>query len=280
MPRGPLYEGWRAQFEYERGDEEAARAKFAALAEEYASQGGFVRWVNRQLGNLELLHGRLRAAEEHYEEVGDGQRATWLLFVLADTAGALAALERRLENETFEDVPVLDRPWIWMARTAAAAGDAERARELVARRDAEVSPRYLAIERRYEHDLMAWIAIAEGDTERALSEFRLQPPDACPRCRAEEAARLFKTAGQPDSAIARYVEYIETPSNFSLGFDAMRLAPAHESLAQLYDAQGDLENAALHYAQFVDLWEDADPVLQPRVEAARARMQEIVRERG
>ena len=51
-------------------------------------------------------------------------------------------------------------------------------------------------------------------------------------------------------------------------------------MAQLYDAQGDLESAALHYAQFVDMWEDADPVLQPRVEAARARLQEIVRERG
>lgn len=280
MPRSPLYEGWRAQFEYERGDEEAARAKLAALAEEYASQEGFVRWAHRQLGNLELLHGRLRAAEEHYGEVGDGRRATWLLFVVEDTAAAVSALERLLENESFEDVPVLNRPWIWLARTAAAAGDAEKARELMARRDAEVSPRYLEIERRYEHDLMAWIAVAEGDTERALSELRLQPTDACPRCRAEEAARLFRAAGQPDSAIARYVEYIETPSNFALGFDATRLAPAHESLAQLYDAQGDLEKAAVHYAQFVELWADADPVLQPRVDEARARLQEIVRERG
>ena len=62
--------------------------------------------------------------------------------------------------------------------------------------------------------------------------------------------------------------------------DALVRAPAHESLGRLYDERGDLENAALHYAQFVDLWEDADPVLQSRVEAARARVQEIVRERG
>ena len=55
---------------------------------------------------------------------------------------------------------------------------------------------------------------------------------------------------------------------------------AHESLGRLYDERGDLENAALHYAQFVDLWEDADPELQSRVAVARDRLQEIVRERG
>jgi tetratricopeptide (TPR) repeat protein len=143
-----------------------------------------------------------------------------------------------------------------------------------------MSLRYVEIERRYEHDLTAWIALADGDPVRSLSEIRLQPRDPCKRCRAEARARLFEAAGQADSAIARYREYIETPSNFVLGFDALFLAPAHESLGHLYDERGDTENAALHYAQFVDLWEDADAVLQPRVETARARLQEIVRERG
>ncbi|NNK49784.1 MAG: tetratricopeptide repeat protein, partial [Gemmatimonadetes bacterium] len=280
MPRSPLFEGWRAQFEYERGNEQAARAKFEALGEEYASQSGIVRWANRQLGRLELLHGRLQAAEALHEGIGDAGRAHWRLFVLADTAGALSALERAIEDESREDVPVLNRPWIWFARIAAWAGDPGLARGLVARRDAEVSPRYLEIERRNEHDLEAWIALAEGDPERALSEMRLRPPDQCPKCRAEEAARLFEALGQADSAIARYREYIETQSNFSLFLDATQLAPAHESLGRLYDEKGDLENAALHYAQFVELWGDADPILQPRVEAARTRLQAIVRERG
>ena len=91
---------------------------------------------------------------------------------------------------------------------------------------------------------------------------------------------MFEVTGPADSAIARYEQYLGTPGNFNLWQDARTRAPAHESLGRLYDEQGDLENAALHYAQFVELWEDADPELQPRVEAARARMQEIVRERG
>ena len=43
---------------------------------------------------------------------------------------------------------------------------------------------------------------------------------------------------------------------------------------------GDLENAAVYYARFVELWADADAELQPRVEAARTRLEEIIRERG
>jgi tetratricopeptide (TPR) repeat protein len=283
MPRNPLFEGWRALFEYERGDEEAARAKFEVLAEDYASQSGVVSWATRQLRNLELLHGRLRAAEARSDGVSDRRRADWLLFVVGDTVAALSALGQVLDGESleeFEQRPVLNRPWIGLAGLAARAGNPDLARELIARRDSEMSLGYVEIERRYEHDLAAWIALADGDPERALSEIRLQPRDACPRCRAEAHARLFEAAGQVDSAIARYREYIETPSNFNLGLDALFLAPAHESLGRLYDEKGDLDNAALHYAQFVDLWEDADPVLQPRVEAARARLQEIVRERG
>jgi hypothetical protein len=53
-----------------------------------------------------------------------------------------------------------------------------------------------------------------------------------------------------------------------------------ERLGQLYDGLGDMENAALYYARFVELWADADAELQPRVTVARTRLEEIIRERG
>ena len=229
------------------------------------------------------MHGRLQAAEEQRDGVSNQREAEWLLSIVNDTVQALSALNLVFERESleqFEQTPVLDRPWIRFAFLSAKAGDSDRAREMVARRDSEVSPRYLEIERRYEHELMAWIALAEGDHELALREMRQQPKDACPRCRALGFARLHDRAGQPDSAIRRYREFVETPSNFNLGLDALHLASTHERLGQLYDERGDTESAALHYAQFVDLWEYADPDLQPRVESARARLEEIVRERG
>mgnify|MGYP001825626788 CR=1 FL=1 len=224
---------------------------------------------------LDRARGETGAALENGLET-----AAFLLIAVNDTAGALRELDRALRQYPPERLPVLDRPWVWAAMIAARAGDPDRARELIGLRDAEVSPRFLEIERRYEHDFEAWLAVAEGDADRALSELRRQPPSGCARCLPADFAHLFDAIGEADSAIARYEQYLETPSNFQLFLDALVRAPAHETLGQLYDEKGDLENAALHYAQFVELWEDADPELQPRVAAARVRLEEIVRERG
>lgn len=36
----------------------------------------------------------------------------------------------------------------------------------------------------------------------------------------------------------------------------------------------------IHYAQFVELWRDADAELQPQVQKARQRLRELQRRRG
>jgi hypothetical protein len=51
---------------------------------------------------------------------------------------------------------------------------------------------------------------------------------------------------------------------------------AHERLGSLYLEVGDTAAAAHHLATFIDLWQDADPELQPRVEAARRRLAGLV----
>lgn len=52
------------------------------------------------------------------------------------------------------------------------------------------------------------------------------------------------------------------------------------ALARLRDEAGDTEEAAAYYARVIQFWEDADPEIQPLVQEARDRLQEIVRERG
>jgi tetratricopeptide (TPR) repeat protein len=49
-------------------------------------------------------------------------------------------------------------------------------------------------------------------------------------------------------------------------------APAHLRLAEIYEAQGERQKAAEHYARFAELWKDCDPELRPLVEEARRRM--------
>jgi len=48
----------------------------------------------------------------------------------------------------------------------------------------------------------------------------------------------------------------------------------------MYDERGDWEKAAEYYARFVELWKGADAELQPRVEVAQKRLDEIFAERG
>ena len=63
-------------------------------------------------------------------------------------------------------------------------------------------------------------------------------------------------------------------------FDRHLLGPSLERLAELYDERGNLDDAALYYARFVELWAEADEELQPRVRAAQVRLEVILRERG
>lgn len=96
-----------------------------------------------------------------------------------------------------------------------------------------------------------------------------------------DLARAFDQAGVADSAIARYEMALEhTDELIELDWQPRQIPITYLRLARLYDERGDLEQAAGYYGRFVDLWEDADAEFQPKVERARARLEEIVRERG
>ena len=131
------------------------------------------------------------------------------------------------------------------------------------------------------------VAFGEGRFADAVSalkqaevDFDSFYPDFGTRLFSWDLARAFDRAGMADSAIARY--------ELSLGFgdllETQRQAGEYPitliRLAERYDEKGDLEQAAGYYGRFIELWAEADPDLQPRVEAARLRLEEIVRERG
>ena len=81
--------------------------------------------------------------------------------------------------------------------------------------------------------------------------------------------------------LGRYDEAIPWYANIA------QLAPfevAHRSIAwlrlgEIYDRQGDSEGAAEYYAKFIDAWSDADPELQPHVEAARQALAALAPDR-
>jgi tetratricopeptide (TPR) repeat protein/tRNA A-37 threonylcarbamoyl transferase component Bud32 len=86
--------------------------------------------------------------------------------------------------------------------------------------------------------------------------------------------------GQPDSAIAVFERYAHSPNAYTsrLIYDAGWLPSVYVQLGELYEERGDRGSAAHYYNEFVELWTDADPELQPQVEEVRQRIARLVGE--
>lgn len=85
-------------------------------------------------------------------------------------------------------------------------------------------------------------------------------------------ARAHRDAGARELELQVLERYVSGYTMLPAFWDALFLGPAHERLAKLYDERGESASAAKHYAEFIELWKNADETLGPRVDAARARL--------
>jgi tetratricopeptide (TPR) repeat protein len=196
----------------------------------------------------------------------------------AEQARGLAIVDSAMAR--VEQMTVLDRPYLRFARILATAGRPQRARSLIEAFESEVLPSMGISSTAELLRTRAAIALAEDRFDDAIAGY-LQADEG--RClgRCYGLARAYDLAGQPDSAIAVYHRYATVHDVHGWWLeDRFQLAPTFERLGQLYDAVEDWESSATYYAKFIDLWIGADEVLQPRVERARARLAEILAERG
>lgn len=256
-------------------------------------------WLALRLGQFAAARGRLAEAEEEirirlaflseseidtefYETV---VQAAWTDVVVRQRPeAAVARLSEALDQHPLADLEPRDRPYLEFAEVYASAGSGETAKALVTEMRTEFEPSDLKRMRADLWRVEGEIALAEGRPEAAIESFQRARQDFCHICPLLGLARAYEVAGQPDSAIAALTRYVETPYSdrflpysYALG---QALAPAHERLAELEDEAGNLDDAARHYARFVELWSDADEELQPRVRAAQARLDTIVSRRG
>ena len=118
-----------------------------------------------------------------------------------------------------------------------------------------------------------FVALHAGRAAEAIPLLRqAAESSACNVCALPHLARAYDAAAQPDSALAVYRRYLDTPSGERGIADAFWRGTVLLRLAELHDARGDSSEAARRYAEFVSLWNGADPELQPRVAAARRRL--------
>jgi tRNA A-37 threonylcarbamoyl transferase component Bud32/tetratricopeptide (TPR) repeat protein len=190
-------------------------------------------------------------------------------------ARASAILARLRARIPLAQMPAAERPYVTLAELAALLQAPALAREAAEgwkreqqdQVDDSVGTRA---------SLEAYIALAEGRWRDAID--RLREADArfavSERYTEVTLARAFDAAGEPDSALAHFETLIRMPEGNPRS-EPSWLAMVSRRLGELYEAKGDLAKAAEHYARFIELWEKADPELQPTVREARARLAAI-----
>ncbi len=301
----PTTRTWAAFLALDRtGDYEAFDHTMGELASDAAGNLYSFANAHQDLSRADAARGRLQEAQAHLERAETAHRergrppealanviiSAWFdLDVGQDAGAAVARVEEGLDRYPVSQMDPLERPYLELAMLYAAAGRPDDAHRFMRELEAETPAELLNGAPGNEAATRAAIARAEGRHDDALRYGRSETArgrrgngvQECARlCRLMSLALTFDAAGRADSAIAYYDAYVNTPSFGRIVADGTYLGEGLERLAQLYDGRGDRESAAVYYAQFVNLWADADAELQPRVEAARARLAEIVRERG
>ncbi len=249
------------------------------------------------LADLELTSGRLEEAERRLIEgrrlddaagrsnpaiddsIALAFRDAWFL---EDQARAAKRLDSAVAHLPLKSLPIVDRPYLALATAYAAAGRADRARAALHDFETEADTTLRRFRASDVEAVLGEIAIAEGKPRDAIPHFvkahsypsepGVTPPEL--PVYYVRLGRAYDLAHEPDSAVANFRRYLETPyqDRILTGNDPTYLAAVDKRLGELYEAKGDLANATKYYTKFVELWKNADPELQPKVREVRARL--------
>ena len=298
FPESPRIGQMRALFASHEGEYGDAVEHVEDLRMREARSPFWPHYTSLLRAGVAAVQGHLAEAERHFrnafaasEEQGLDHEALSTVLDMAylraltagDGAGAVRMADSALSRVPLAELDPLDRPYLNAVRVYARAGRPERAADVLSDYESlDLGGSYDGAERDL-HWMRGEIALSEGRPEEAVRELRRANAHAgaCRLIAVPSLGEAFAQAGQADSAIAAYERYLNAGSVYNrIFFDRFTLGPAYEVLGQLHDERGDRARAAEYYAKFVELWKDADPELQPRVQAALQRLDEIVAMRG
>lgn len=245
-----------------------------------------------------MMRGRIREGRAAYAD----------LRTIAQQAGLApqqlaAALEMALATQLFEDpqrglrearealerypltsMPRRERPYFNAISVHIIAGDITGAESIVDLARKEPSGRAL-----WAGQTEAWewgqalLAMHRGDPDPMIRLFESNSVDGdalgCALCGLAELGQAYERAGRREDALRAYEQYLDRRELYRAPFWWYDHSAVLLRAGELHEELGDREQALRRYGEYVDLMRDADPVLQPRVAAARRRM-EALRGRG
>jgi tRNA A-37 threonylcarbamoyl transferase component Bud32/tetratricopeptide (TPR) repeat protein len=298
--RSPSFPSGPARFDehWNRREYDAAEQ----LARNKADSASPRAALNAQDGlvGVAAARGRLREAERRFALVneararvsGDTVDPYFVAFMHAmvdgelrgDATRGIAALDAALRATPVASIPVNKEQSTLLALGYARLGAAGKARELLNQHEARIDALARRQEATFDLRLRGMIAMADGKTDSAIDLFRRGdidpdglPTNSCMLCTPLAIGLAFDRSGKSDSARAYLTKYVETTESGRFLLDRWYLAPSLYRLGELYESAGDTKHATEYYGRFVDLWKNADPELQPRVEEARKRMERMNR---
>jgi len=196
------------------------------------------------------------------------------------------ALDAALAQTPLRTLRVEQRGYFQLATFYSWAGRPDKARQILKQYDEEVrEPQWRRVFEPDRHFALGEILLAEKKPLDAVREFWASdsltdgPSNECARCIDDDLGRAYDLANLPDSAIAHFEAYLADPAVRAPGRDATVLAGIHKRLGELYEAKGDASRAITHYSRFVELWKNADPELQPKVDDVRKRLAALQKRR-
>jgi tetratricopeptide (TPR) repeat protein len=296
LPEHPDLGFARSNMAFARGDYDEAAARVRDLEDRNLGSLAVRADIANALALLALHAGRLAEADRRMrdrirveEERGVSAASlsgaidlAWLDVWWREPPGeGLRQVAQALERHPLDSMPPADRPYLDLARLYARAGRLPDARRFVAQFEETVDP---AIQRTTwdRHWVAGEIAVAEGRPRDALPHFQqwgTEVIDVVYLAALPHMAEAYDLADEADSAIAYYEQYLNTPLGGRQVVDAFWRARTYGRLGELYEARGDTAKAVEYYNAFVELWQDADPELQPAVRDVRAWMASLVAER-
>ncbi|HEY5544828.1 MAG TPA: protein kinase [Gemmatimonadaceae bacterium] len=293
LPRNPQVPILRSDLFFEQLKTDSAAAVLDSLGKARPNDLPTNRTVRFSIANFREINGGLSDYLRHITEarklarqLGNPQAEVNAILDTAyleswyrnNPAAAVRLADRAAAHRVFDSLPPERRPYAGLIDTYATSGRPDKARDLL--RQFEALPTMQTPEaKRNLQGLHGLISRAEGRYDDAIREFQATDPGGCLECILPDIALAYDQAGNADSAMALLTRFTEGRA-MPVGTRATWLPYSLKRLGELHDAKGDIDKAVSYYAQFVELWKDADPELQPQVQKARDRMRELQRRRG
>ncbi len=197
-------------------------------------------------------------------------------------AKAIRTVDAAVAAAPLKSLPVSARPYTGLAQVYALAGAPDRARAMLAAMDAAV--RDSALLQQSEPGRKRALGFIALDEKRPLDAVRLfraadslpdGPANPCAACTAVNVGMGFDQADEPDSAIAAFRRYLETPYWSDARRTGVPSGLRGSPPGRVVRGPGRPRDAATYYQKFVDLWKNADPELQPQVADVKKRLNHL-----